>query len=135
MSKIKWTSLALLALVILDATGDAFRALGWQILHHIMESLQIAGWVAVWALFEFNLVFVVMYILGRFVGFDAVFNLIKGNPFFYVGDSSIYGTVLSWFTGAVKTPPTLLVSMLKFMALIWWVAWFWTNRMFRELKI
>lgn len=135
MSKIKWTSLALLILVVLDGAGDAFRLQGWQIAHHTMEMVQVGGWVAIWALFRFNLVHIVMYILGRFVGFDMVFNLIAGNELLYVGESSLYGRFLVWFTGIIPTPTAMLVGMLKFMALIWWVAWFWTNRTFRELQL
>ena len=135
MSRIKWTSLALLLLVILDASGDAFRLEGWQVAHHIMETLQVAGWVVVWILFKFNPVYIVMYILGRFIAFDTVFNLIADNELFYVGESSLYGRFLEWFTGIVGTPPAMLVSALKFMALVWWVAWFWTNHQFREFKL
>ena len=134
MSKIKWTSLALLAVVVLDASGDAFRLHGWQIAHHVMESIMVVSWIAIWALFKFNPVFIVMYILGRFIAFDMVFNLIVGNELFYVGSSSLYGRFLEWFTTTLKTPPSMLVSALKFMALAWWVAWFWTNRQFRDWK-
>ena len=134
MSKIKWTSLVLLLLVILDASGDAFRAQGWQLAHHMIEMVQVAGWIAVWALFRFNLVYIVMYILGRFIGFDMVFNLIAGNELFYVGESSLYGRFLSWGINWMTIHMGMLVSWLKFLALIWWVAWFWTNKQFRELK-
>lgn len=135
MSKIKWTSLALLVLVLLDATGDAFRANGWQVAHHTMESLQVAGWFAVWILFKFNPVYIVMYILGRFVSFDTAFNLIAGNDWWYVGESSLYGRFLSWLASVVKQPVSMFVTSFKAIALIWWVAWFWTNRTFREFKI
>ena len=63
MSKIKWTSLALLLIVILDASGDAFRLQGWQVAHHVMEALQIAGWLFIWFTFRFNPVWIVMYLL------------------------------------------------------------------------
>lgn len=135
MSKIKWTSLALLLLVILDATGDAFRAEGWQLAHHSMETLQVAGWIAVWVLFRFNPVYIVMYILGRFIVFDGIFNLIVGNELFYVGESSIYGRFLSFGITWMKIHMGMIVSWLKFLALFWWVTWFWTNRTFREFKI
>jgi len=134
MSKIKWVSIALLLIVILDASGDAFRLNGWQIAHHMTEAIQIAGWIAIWALFRFNLVYIVMYILGRFIAFDLVFNLWAGLDLFYVGDSSLYGRFIMWFAALVKQPVGLVLSMPKFMALVWWVAWFWTNRIFRELK-
>jgi hypothetical protein len=135
MSKEKWTSLALLLLVILDATGDAFRIQGWQVLHHSIESLQVAGWLAVWILFRFNPVYIAMYILGRFVTFDVVLNLIVGNDWWYVGETSLYGRFLSWLAGLVKQPISMFVTAFKAIALFVWVAWFWTDRKFRELKV
>jgi len=134
MSKIKWTSLALLLLVLLDASGDAFRLQGWQVAHHSMEAMMIVGWVAVWALFKFNPVYIVMYLLGRFIVFDVTFNLIAGLDWWYIGESSLYGRFIVWFSDVVKQPVVLMVSMPKFMALVWWVAWFWTNRELRDWK-
>lgn len=135
MSKIKWTSLALLLLVVLDASGDAFRLNGWQAAHHVMETIQVAGWFAVWLLFRFNPVYIVMYLLGRFIGFDAIFNLITDNELFYVGESSLYGRFLSWGISMMGINMGMLIGWLKLLALIWWVAWFWTNRIFRDFKI
>ena len=60
----------LLLLVILDASGDAFRLKGWQVLHHLFEAIQIAGWISIWALFGFDPVYIAFYILGRIVLFD-----------------------------------------------------------------
>lgn len=131
MSKIKWTSLALLLMVILDATGDAFRLEGWQVLHHMIEAAQVAGWFVIWGLFPFNPVWIVMYILGRFVTFDLVFNLIAGNDWWYVGESSLYGRFLTWFAGLVKQPLGEFQAMPKFVALVWWISWFWVNRTFK----
>lgn len=134
MSKIKWTSLVLLLIIILDASGDAFRLNGWQLAHHIMESIQIAGWIAIWAVFRFNPVFIVMYILGRFIGFDLVYNLIAGNIWWYVGDNSLYGKFFIWFADLVGQPIGLMISIPKIMALAWWTAWFSTDRTFRNFK-
>jgi len=121
-------------LVIIDASGDAFRLQHWMILHHVMESIMVAGWIVVWSLFRFNPVFIVMYILGRFIAFDLVFNLIAGNDWWYVGESSLYGRFLSWMAATVKQPVAMFVSAFKAIALIWWIAWFWTNRTLREFK-
>lgn len=134
MSKIKWTSLTLLLIILLDASGDAFRLHGWQVAHHIMEALQICGWLFIWFNFRFNPVWIVMYLLGRFVVFDVTFNLIAGLDWWYVGESSLYGRIIVWFSDLVKQPVALMVSMPKFIALVWWVAWFWTNRQFRDFK-
>jgi len=134
MKKYHIVCLALLGLVLLDASGDAFRLQGWQIAHHMMEGIQIIGWVALWALFKFNPVYIVMYILGRFVGFDITFNLIAGLDWWYVGESSLYGQFLTWFAESVQQPLGMIISMPKLIALVWWIAWFWTRRTFRELK-
>jgi len=135
MSKIKWTSIALLLLVVLDALGDGFRLERWQIAHHVMESCHVIGWIVVWFVFRFNPVYLVMYILGRFIAFDLVFNLVVGNYWWYIGDSSLYGRFMLWFADLVRQPIALMVSMPKFMALIWWVAWFWTNKQLRDWKV
>ena len=136
MSKIKWTSLALLFLVILDASGDAFRGNGWQLVHHFMESIQISIWILVWILFRFNPVFIVMYILGRVWLFDPVLNLWVGNPthLLYMGENDIFGKSVRWFADLVKQNYLHFSFMLKFIALIWWVTWFWTNKQFKEFK-
>ncbi len=118
--------LLLVLQVILDASGDALRLRKRQIAHHTIESFQIAVWIFVWALFEFQAYYIVMYILGRFILFDLVFNLIAGNKIFYVGESSLYGRFFAWIVPKMKEPGHL-VPWLKLLALIWWVAWFVTK--------
>jgi len=133
MNKIKYTSLALLLLVILDATGDAFRIQGWQFLHHAIETLQIAGWVAVWSLFEFNLVFIVMYITGRLFLFDLTLNVIAGNPLLYMGENDAVGWLVRGFANLVKQNYMHFSLVLKFLAGVWWMSYFFTNKQFRSL--
>lgn len=115
--------LFLLALVVFDAVGDAFRLRGWNIPHHVVESVHVGGWIVVWALFgpAFLPVYVYMYVLGRIVLFDPVFNLVAGLPFFYVGSNSIYDIAVTVFGGWVKQHPGHFAFILRFMALVSWI--------------
>ena len=119
--------LTLLLIVVLDAAGDALRLRKHQVISHAAEAVQTVLWIAVWALFEFQVYYIAMYILGRFIVFDLVFNLIVGNEIFYIGESSLYGRGLKWLARKVRQPIGLFISMPKLMALGWWVAWFLTD--------
>jgi hypothetical protein len=135
MSEFKIFSLLLIVLVIWDATGDALRAKGKQIPHHLLESVSVALWLFLlvaldreWLKWHDRLI--VMYITIRIAIFDVIFNVIKGNKWSYVGESSIYGKLLSWFSLKVKEPGHL-IWVIRVIALIWWVTWFWTDGGFR----
>jgi len=119
-------SLVLLAVMLIDAAGDAFRIHQWQNLHHGMEVVGVGAWIAIWALFEFNPIYIVMYITGRIAIFDPVLNTIAGYKLTYAGKSSVYGRLLSWFMAKVKNPG-ILIWVIRALALIWWVAWFVTK--------
>ena len=122
MNELQIISLILLLLVAIDASSDALRASGKQVLHHSGEILQIAGWFAVWGLFEFSVLYPVMYILGRIIFFDIVYNICTRNKLSYVGESSIYGKILTWFTNLnwVKEQG-FLIWVIRAMALLAWV--------------
>ena len=126
MSEFIIVSLILLGLAAIDSSGDAFRIHQWQLVHHLMEVLGIGVWIALWASFEFHWVYLTMYITGRIWLFDPLLNLIAGYKLTYSGKSSIYGRVLSWIM--IKTGERgHLIWVLRAMALIWWVAWIFTN--------
>lgn len=114
-------SLVLLGLILLDAIGDALRFRSKQIAHHVMEVIHISGWIALWALFSFQWLFLPMYIMGRIVLFDIVFNLSAGLSIGHIGKSSLYDIVLTWFGGWVKQHPAHFVFIFRFMALIVWI--------------
>lgn len=116
-------SLILLGLVILDAVGDAFRFRGWNIPHHIMEVLHVAGWFIIWALFgpDFLPAHVYLYILGRIILFDIVFNLTGGLKIGYVGKNSIYDLVVTLIGGWFKQNPANFAFIFRLMALVAWV--------------
>jgi len=117
-------SFCLLALVVFDALGDAFRFRGWNIPHHTMESIHVAGWVAVWALFGFAPVYVWLYVLGRIVLFDIVFNLTGGLPIGYIGENSIYDLAVKLWAKWWKQSPANFAFIFRFMALVSWIALF-----------
>ena len=123
MSEFQIVSLVLLGVMLLDAAGDAFRIHQWQNLHHGMEVLGVGAWIAIWALFDFSPIYIVMYVTGRIAIFDPILNLIAGYKLTYAGKSSVYGRLLSWFMSKVKNPG-ILIWVLRALALIWWVAWF-----------
>jgi len=114
-------SLVLLLQVALDASGDAFRAKGWQVIHHFMEALQIAGWFLIWALFGFEPIFIPIYILGRIWLFDLIFNIWKGNHLLYLGENDVFGKVIRWFANLVKQNYMHFSFILKLMALVAWL--------------
>jgi len=123
MSEFQIVSLVLLGVMLLDAAGDAFRIHQWQNLHHGMEVLGVGAWIAIWALFDFSPIYIVMYVTGRIAIFDPILNLIAGYKLTYAGKSSVYGRLLSWFMSKIKNPG-ILIWVLRALALIWWVAWF-----------
>lgn len=126
MSEFVIVSLILLGVSLIDAAGDAFRARRWQVIHHSMEVLGVATWFLIWALFEFNWLYITMYITGRIALFDLVFNLIARNKLNYIGTSSFYARILGWFTDKVEKRGHL-IWVLRVMMLIWWVAWIVTR--------
>ncbi len=114
-------SLFLLALVLVDAIGDAFRLRHWNIPHHLMEVFHIMGWVMIWALFGFLPVYIPLYILGRIVLFDIAFNLVGGLPIGHVGTNSIYDIIVTKIGGWVKQHPGHFAFIFRVMALTAWV--------------
>jgi len=122
MSEFVIASLVLLAVSMIDSAGDAFRVRRWQIIHHSMEVLGVAVWFLISALFEFNYIYITMYITGRLAIFDLMFNLIARNKWNYIGTSSLYGRILGWFTEKTNEQGHL-IWVLRALSLIWWIAW------------
>ncbi len=133
MTDFKVLSLMLLLVIAYDAVGDALRAKGKQIPHHILEVVGVMMWFLILVFLvrgklEWHDRLIVMYITLRIAIFDVIFNVIKGNKWSYVGKSSIYGMVMSWFTNLPKVMESgQLIWVVRAMALIWWVAWFITD--------
>ena len=127
MNEFVIVTLILLGIAATDATGDAFRIHQWQIAHHILELLStVVAWVILWKFFEFQWVYLTMYITGRIWLFDPLLNWIAGYKLTYAGKSSIYGRLLSWFMIKVKNPGAL-IWVLRALAFIWWIAWILTR--------
>lgn len=117
-------SIILLALVLIDAIGDAFRFRGWLTPHHITEVVHVAGWIVLWAFFPFSLVYVWLYLCSRIVLFDITFNLTAGLPIGHIGKSSLYDIVLTKFGGWVRQNPVHFAFILRAIALTFWVGLF-----------
>ena len=124
-------SLVLLALVILDAIGDASRDRGWQQLRHSFEALQIGVWLTLCVLIgrgviAFDWTYVVIYTIGRVWAFDYPNNLIAQRPIGYVGKSSLDGRIYHWMAGTdrerFRHPVENFSFIIKFMALLSWIA-------------
>lgn len=113
--------LLLLLQVVLDATGDAFRAKGWQLAHHLTEGIQIAGWFLIWALFGFGYIFIPIYILGRIWLFDLLFNIWKGNQLLYMGENDVLGKAVRWFADLVGHNYMNFSFIIKLLALVGWI--------------
>lgn len=127
MSEFVIVTLILLGIAATDAAGDAFRIHQWQIAHHILELVStVIAWVILWKFFEFQWVYLTMYITGRIWLFDPLLNWIAGYKLTYAGKSSIYGRLLSWFMNKVKNPGHL-IWVLRALAFIWWIAWILTR--------
>lgn len=126
MSEFVIVSIILLGIVIVDAAGDAFRIHQWQNVHHTMEVVGVATWIAVWASFGFRPEYIAMYITGRIWIFDPLLNLIAGYKLTYAGKSSVYGRLLSWFMDLVKNPG-ILVWVIRALCLIAWLVLLFTR--------
>lgn len=115
-------SLCLLGLVILDATGDALRLRMRQIMHHMLESLHLVLFFVIWALFGFKWEYVLIYIMGRIVVFDVIFNLVAGLPVLYVGEGSVYDIAIRKVASVFPVHPSNPSFIFKFMALLVWIS-------------
>jgi len=131
--------LILLVQVILDAVGDGFRVWGWQKLHHSMEGLQLAVWLGLCycvgkGRLDFQPYYVLMYVLGRIWLFDLVINPIMKQKLFYVSKSSWDGVIYYLISGdgnpnrKRQWPVANFSFIFKFMAFVWWLGWFISNK-------
>lgn len=108
----------LLLLVILDASGDALRVMGFSVWHHIAEVAVIVGFILLWARFPFKWTYPLIYVLMRVWAFNLTFNICIGLPAGYLGTSNLYDRGIAWFAGAVQQDPRHFVFILSFMALV-----------------
>lgn len=117
-----WINIVLLYLVLLDAIGDALRLKGHQVVHHIMESLMIVQWFALWILAGFHWLFIPMYLLARFTFFDLTYNLVAGNRFSYVGNSCIWDRFSRFLESKFRAGDFGFVVP-RVITLVWYVTW------------
>lgn len=115
----------LLLCVVLDAVGDSFRFKGWQRLHHLFETFQVALWLSLFALtglgyVEFRWVYIVIYILERVLFFDPIWNGITEHKWLYVGENDITGLIIRGVARIFKVPyehPSFMVKLLSALSL------------------
>ena len=110
--------LILLLLIVLDATGDAWRVMGFSVLSHVAEVGIIIGFVAIWKLFPFKWHYPIVYVLMRVWAFNLTLNTVIGLPAGYLGTSNLYDRGITWFAGVVHQAPGHFVFILSFMALV-----------------
>ena len=131
--------LILLVQVILDAVGDGFRARGWQKIHHTIESVQIGIWLSLlpaiyFGWLDFQWYYIWMYVLGRIWLFDLVINPIMKQKLLYVSKTSWDGVIYYFISGDEnpnrkrKWPVKNFSFIFKFMAFVWWIGWFISNK-------
>lgn len=120
-------SIILLSIILLDAIGDALRSQGKLIGSHVMESIQIASWIAIWALFDFDIYYIAMYVLARFAFFDLIYNIASRNDWLYIGNSSYYDKFIRWIAEKARAPIWYIIITPKVMATVWFIAWALTN--------
>ena len=63
------------------------------------------------------------FILLRFALFDIIYNLIIGEPIFYVGSTKIYDKIWSWFFRWSGIPRDHFFAMFKLIALVISITW------------
>jgi len=133
MTDFKIISLFFLTVISMDAIGDALRQKGKQVPSHILEAVRIALWIALissvqreWL--EWNDLLIAMYATLRIAIFGVTYNIVAGNKWSYVGKSSLYGRVLTWFSNLPKIKePGFLIWVIRVLSLIWFVSWFITD--------
>jgi len=126
MSEFVIISLILLAIVLLDALGDGLRWIGKQMIHHAIEALREAIWLAMVVYFTGNYVIIPMYITARIALFDPIINMVAGQGLGYIGSNSIYDRTLKLFMSWVKEPK-MLIWVIRVLALISFVTLIFTR--------
>jgi hypothetical protein len=117
MSEFVIVSIILLGIVLLDAIGDGLRWIGKQMIHHAIEALREAIWLAMVVYFTGNYTLIPIYITARIALFDPLINLVAGKGLGYVGSNSIYDRTLKLFMSWIEEPK-MLIWVIRVMALI-----------------
>ncbi len=80
--------------VILGACADGFNNRGLKVLGHPLEAAEKVALLCA-GLFSGTWLVLIAYTAYRVAFFDYIRNISKGDPFFYVGTSSIWDRILS----------------------------------------
>ena len=123
MNEFQILSLVLLSIVLLDALGDGLRWIGKQMIHHAIEALREAIWLAMVVYFTGNYTLIPIYITARVALFDPLINLIAGKTLNYVGSNSIYDRALKWFSNLkFIREQGFLIWVIRALALVAFIA-------------
>ena len=125
--------IAAIFLILFEAIPEGLRDRGKKTIAGVIEFIYLAAMtLAVFAWLtgqhhrppDPNLWFVIAgYILLRYAIFDAAYNLARGNPLFYIGNTKIYDRLLGWFFRWSGINSDHLQAMFKFIALLIGVTW------------
>lgn len=63
------------------------------------------------------------YLLLRFAIFDAIYNLLRGNPLFFVGTTKLFDRAWRWFFSKTHIPHEHFLALLKFICLCIGITW------------
>lgn len=91
--------LIILALiVVLDASGDGFRARGKQWPHHIAEALVLIvfyGTLWIYSTFTHHeLIWIgIFYLSARIIFFNPIINKVRNKPWDYVSDNNLWDKI------------------------------------------
>lgn len=63
------------------------------------------------------------YLLLRFAIFDAIYNLIRGLPLFFIGTTKLFDKAWRWFFSKTGIPHEHFLALLKFICLLIGITW------------
>lgn len=109
--------LIMFLVIVLDATGDGLRTLGFQKAHHVLEASWIVLFFVVWALSQFKWQYALTYVLCRIWAFNLVYNIVAGNKFGYLSEGNFYDSALIWIGQQTHQDPIHFYIIFSAMAI------------------
>jgi len=114
--KAVWIILYLMAAVAIGAVSDGLNDEGIKTIGHALGALEIAMLLSGAFVFKFTrqhfIAFMAAYIAWRIVGFDYAYNLTRGLPLLYLGNSNWWDSFFS-----KQLPSGVVFARMIFLAL------------------
>lgn len=63
------------------------------------------------------------FLLLRFAIFSPIYNIVRGNPLFFIGTTKLYDRFGRWFFARTRIPKEHFLVMLKFISLLIGITW------------